>query len=166
MDNPVRNGMRLVGQLNTACEHAREQISLHLDGELSDFEQVALNAHLTDCARCRAYGSTVAEVSARLRLAPLEQPEFPFVLPQRPRIRIPLRAAQVAAAAIVVAAVSLSSAGLSLTNGGSQSVPARAAQAFPDRGPNLKPIRTSRATIEFRAPRRTTPRLMGGRVAV
>ena len=158
--------MRLVGQLSSACEHAREQVSLQLDGELSEFEQIALAAHLQSCAGCRAYASAVGQVGARLRSAALEQPDFPVVLPQRLRIRIPVRAAQVAAAAAVAIVVGLSSAGLSLTNGGHQSLSLRAAKAFPDRGPNLKPVRTSQVTIEFRAQRRTAPRSMSGRVAV
>ncbi len=158
--------MRLVGQLSSACEYAREQVSLQLDGELSAFEQVALAAHLESCAACRAYAASVGQVNAQLRAAGLEQPDFLVVLPHRSRLRIPLRVAQVAAAAAVAVVVGLSSAGLSLTNGGQQSVSLRAAKAFPDRGPNLKPVRTSRATIEFRAQSRTAPRPKSGRVAV
>lgn len=158
--------MRLVGQLNSACELAREQVSVRLDGELSEFEQVALDAHLTSCARCRAYAGSVGEVSVRLRTAELERPRFPVVLPHRSRFGLPARVAQVAAAAAVAVVVGLSSAGLSLTNGGHQSVSLRAAKAFPDRGPNFEPIRTSRTPIQFRAERRTSPRAMNGRVAV
>jgi predicted anti-sigma-YlaC factor YlaD len=158
--------MRLVGQLGSACELAREQISLHLDGELSEFEQIALDGHLATCARCRAYGTSVAGVSARLRLARLERPEFPVILPHRSRIRVPLRAAQVAAAAFVVAIVGASSAGLSLTNGGQQSLSVRAAKAFPDRGPNLEPIRTTRASVGARSESRSIPRLMRSRIPV
>jgi predicted anti-sigma-YlaC factor YlaD len=158
--------MRLVGQLNTGCELAREQVSVRLDGELSEFEQVALDAHLTSCAPCRAHAASVGKVSAQLRTAGLERPEFPVLLPHRSRFGIAARVAQVGAAAAVAVVVGLSSAGLSLTGGGHQSVSLRAAQAFPDRGPNLEPIRTSRATIEFRTDRRTSPRPMSSRVAV
>jgi predicted anti-sigma-YlaC factor YlaD len=158
--------MRLVGQLNSACELAREQVSVQLDGELSEFEQIALDAHLTSCAGCSAYAASAGEVSARLRAAELEQPEFPVVLPHRSRLGIPARAAQVAAAAAVAVVVGLSSAGLTLTNGGHQSASLRAAEAFPDRGPNFEPIRTSRTPIGLRTERRTSPRAMNGRVAV
>lgn len=158
--------MRLVGQLSSACEYAREQVSLQLDGELSEFEQVALAAHLESCARCRAYAASVGQVSAELRAAGLEEPGFLVALPHRSRLRIPVRAAQVAAAAAVAVVVGLSSAGLSLTNGGQQSVSLRAARAFPDRGPNFKPVRTSRTTIESRAQSRTVPPPMSGRVPV
>src|SRR5262245_39880878 len=111
--------MRLVGQLmSSGCEQAREHISLQLDGELSPFEQTALDAHLRGCGGCRSYAASVGAVSGQLRSAVLEQPQFPVVLPHRSRIRVPTRAVQVAAAAAVAMVVGLSSAGLSLTNGG------------------------------------------------
>jgi hypothetical protein len=62
--------------------------------------------------------------------------------------------------------VGLSSAGLSLTNGGSPSVPFRASEAFPDRGPNFEPVRSTGTSIEFRAQRRSPARPMSNRVAV
>jgi predicted anti-sigma-YlaC factor YlaD len=159
--------MRLVGQLSSTCEHAREHVSLQLDGELSEFEQLALAAHLKSCAGCRAFAASAGTVSAELRAAAVEQPEFPVVLPHRSRVRVPARAVvQVAAAAAVAVVVGLSSAGLSLTSGGNQSVSLRASKAFPDRGPNLEPVRSSHTTIEFRSQRRTAPRPMSGRVAV
>ena len=158
--------MRLVGQLNSGCEQAREHVSLQLDGELSPFHQSALNAHLKACGACRSYAAVTATVSAQLREAQPEQPQFPVVLPHRSRIRVPTRAVQVAAAAAVAMVVGLSSAGLSLTNGGSQSLPFRASEAFPDRGPNLEPVRSSGSSIEFRAQRRTSSRPMSNRVAI
>jgi hypothetical protein len=66
----------------------------------------------------------------------------------------------------VAMVVGLSSAGLSLTNGSSPSVSFRASEAFPDRGPNFEPIRSTGASIEFRAQRRTPSRPMSNRVAV
>jgi predicted anti-sigma-YlaC factor YlaD len=158
--------MRLVGQSNSACEQAREHISLQLDGELSPFEQSALNAHLTVCRACRSYGAAVGLVSTQLREAQLEQPRFPVVVPHRSRVRVPTRAVQVAAAAAVAMVVGLSSAGLSLMDGGSPSVAFRASEAFPDRGPNFEPVRSTHASIEFRTQRRTTARPMSNRVAV
>jgi anti-sigma factor RsiW len=158
--------MRLVGQLNSACEQAREQISLQLDGELSPFEESALESHLKACAACRTYGATAGMVSAQLRKAELEEPQFPVVLPHRSRLRVPTRAVQVAAAAAVAMVVGLSSAGLSLTNGSGPSASFRASKAFPDRGPDFEPIRSSGTSIEFRAQRRTPSRPMSNRVAV
>jgi predicted anti-sigma-YlaC factor YlaD len=158
--------MRLVGQSNSACEQAREHISLQLDGELSPFEQSALQAHLTVCGACRSYGAAVGLVSSQLREAQLEQPRFPVVVPHRSRIRVPTRAVQVAAAAAVAMVVGLSSAGLSIMNGGSPSVSLRASEAFPDRGPNFEPVRSTHASTEFRTQRRSPARPMNNRVAV
>jgi putative zinc finger protein len=149
--------MRLVGQLNSACEQAREQVSLQLDGELSPFQQSALHAHLKDCGACRSYAASVGMVSARLREAELEH---------RSRLRVPTRAVQVAAAAAVAMVVGLSSAGVSLMDGRSPSATFRASEAFPDRGPNFEPLRSSGSSIEFRAQRRTPARPMSNRVAV
>jgi predicted anti-sigma-YlaC factor YlaD len=137
--------MRLVGQLSSACKLAREHISLHLDGELSEFEQIALDAHLTGCAACRAYGASIADVTTRLRSAPLQQPEFPVVLPHRARIRVPLRTAQAAAAAVVVAVVGFSAAGV--TPGGEQSTSLSASATFLDRGVRLSAERVARGTL-------------------
>jgi predicted anti-sigma-YlaC factor YlaD len=152
-----------VGQLSSACELAREQISLDLDGELSELEQVSLNGHLAACGRCRAYGASVADVSATLRSAPYEQPEFPVVLPHRSRVRIPLRAAQVGAAAAVVAIVAFTGAGL--TTGGERSLSLTA--KTPDaREPLLRPTRGASGLIEshVRIERRAMPRPIRGRV--
>ena len=135
-----------MGQLTNACCTAREQISLHLDGELSELEQVALNAHLTSCRSCRAYRASVAEVSAQLRLATPEQPAFPVVLPHRSRIRVPLRTAQVAAAAAVVAVFGLSAAGV--TPGNERALSGRATSAPANRAPNLAAWRGARVTVD------------------
>lgn len=153
--------MRLVGQLSSACELAREQISLHLDGELSELEQLALNGHLAACGRCRAYGVSVAGVSAKLRSAPFEQPGFPVVLPYRPRVRIPLRAAQVGAAAAVVAIVAFTGAGL--TTGGDRSLSLTSNRADA-REPLLRPTRGATGLIASRIERRSMPRPIRGRV--
>jgi predicted anti-sigma-YlaC factor YlaD len=156
--------MRLVGQQSSACELAREQISLHLDGELSELEQVALNGHLTGCARCRAYGASVADVTTRLRSARPEQPEFPIALPHRSRVRIPLRAVQVGAAAAVVAVVGFTGAGLMPS--GERSVSLTASNAALARGLNVTAKGPGRAELAFRVERRTEPRPIRGPVGV
>jgi len=153
-----------VGQLNNACRLAREHISLHLDGELSEFEQVALDAHLTACAPCRAYGASVAEVSAQLRLAPAEQPEFPVVLPHRARIRAPLRTAQVAAAAVVVSVFGLTAAGVP---GSERALSNRAANTHANEAPNLAALRGARVTVDVVVQRPAVPpRPVRGRVEI
>ena len=149
-----------MGHLSSACKLAREHISLHLDGELSEFEQVALDAHLQGCARCRTYDASVAEVSGRLRSAPLEQPQFPVVLPHRSRLRVPLRTAQVAAAAAVVAVVGFAVA--DVTPGRDQSVFLTPGDTRADRGPNLTLTKAAHATIGFRVERSTAPRPIRG----
>ena len=39
----------------TVCSRVREQVSLELDGELSQLEQRMLGAHLERCGGCAAY---------------------------------------------------------------------------------------------------------------
>jgi predicted anti-sigma-YlaC factor YlaD len=124
---------------------AREQISLHLDGELSEFEQVVLNGHLTSCARCRAYGASVAGVTAQLRLAPAEQPEFPVVLPHHARIRVPLRTAQVAAAAVLVAVFGFTAVGVP---GSERGLSGGAANTRANEAPKLAAWRGARVTVD------------------
>ena len=147
--------MRLVGQLSSTCKTARENISLHLDGELSEFEQVALDGHLQRCADCRAYGKSVADATTRLRTTPLAQPEFAVVLPRRARVRIPLRTAQAAAAAVVVAVVGLSAAGV--TPSGERSLSGASANTSAFRAPNLAAWRGARATVDVVVQRRAEP---------
>jgi predicted anti-sigma-YlaC factor YlaD len=152
-----------VGQLNNACRLAREHISLHLDGELSEFEQVALDAHLTSCAGCRAYGASVAEVSAQLRLAPAEQPEFPVVLPHHARIRVPLRTAQVAAAAVVVAVFGFTAVGVP---GSERALSGGASNTRANEAPNLAAWRahvTVDVVVQRQAP---PPRPVRGRAEI
>jgi predicted anti-sigma-YlaC factor YlaD len=153
-----------VGQLNNACRLAREHISLHLDGELSEFEQVALDAHLTSCAGCHSYGASVAEVSAQLRLAPSEQPEFPIVLPHRARIRVPLRTAQAAAAAVIVAVFGLTAAGV--TPGDERGLSGGAANARANEAPNLAAWRGARVTVDVVVQRPASPPPVHGPIQI
>ena len=146
--------MRLVGQQSTACQFARERISLQLDGELSELEQLALDDHLVRCAGCRAHQVSLAEVSDRLRSTALERPEFPVVLPYRSRIRLPLRTAQAAAAAVAVAFIGFSAAGLT---GAENSVGAASSPAAK---------RATRADVQSSIGQRTVPRPVRGRAAI
>jgi predicted anti-sigma-YlaC factor YlaD len=135
-----------MGQMGSACRLAREHISLQLDGELSEFEQAALDGHLARCAQCRAYAASTSQVSAHIRMAPLEQPQFPVVLPHRSRVRVPLRTAQAAAAAAVVAVIGFSAAGVVPNTEGSLSLSAGNTQV--NRAPNLSPERVLRASVD------------------
>ena len=82
------------------CERARECASLRLDGELSEFEQALLGAHLERCKPCRSFAAELDAFTVRLRSAPLEPLRQPVTLPARRRIS--LRRAEVAAAAALM----------------------------------------------------------------
>lgn len=88
------------------CERARLLASLRPDGPGSELEEAFLTSHLADCAWCRAYAGAVAASTAAIRATePIEAPAFVVL---RPRHRIPMRALQAAAAALVVATLGLS----------------------------------------------------------
>ena len=98
------------------CERAREYASLALDGELSQFEQALLTAHIQSCAGCRSYHVGLVATTERLRNAELERLERPIVLPRRQRVSF--RNVQVGlAAALVVTAVGLGGLFSSLGSG-------------------------------------------------
>jgi anti-sigma factor RsiW len=92
--------VQVVRQLTKQCERARECASLRLDGELSEFEQALLTAHLARCEPCRAFAAELDAITMGLRSAPLERLEQPVVLPARRRIS--LRRAEVAVAAALM----------------------------------------------------------------
>jgi predicted anti-sigma-YlaC factor YlaD len=96
-----------VGRHAHRCDPARAWISRALDGELSEFEQALLSAHLASCPACRRFQNDLAAIAAQLRATPLEELRRPVALPERRRV--PLRALEAAAAALAVAAVGLGS---------------------------------------------------------
>jgi predicted anti-sigma-YlaC factor YlaD len=55
----------------TVCARVREQVSLELDGELSQLEQRMLAAHLDRCGACATYAEDVRDLTDRIRSAPL-----------------------------------------------------------------------------------------------
>ena len=83
------------------CDRVREWVSLEVDGELSEFESVLLNAHLSACADCVAYRADVTKITHALRHTALEAFTRPVGVP--PRRRVVARAMPVVAAAAVVA---------------------------------------------------------------
>ena len=86
------------------CDRVRGQVSLMLDGELSQLEQRMVAAHLERCADCRTFERTVREFTAKMREAPLESPRVPVVIARRAR-RAVLSAANVSVAAMLAVAV-------------------------------------------------------------
>jgi anti-sigma factor RsiW len=101
--------VRVVKQLTKQCERARECASLRLDGELSEFEQALLGAHLARCEPCRSFAAELDAFTTRLRNAPLETLEQPVALPARRRIsRRPVEIA--AAAALMLTALGITGA--------------------------------------------------------
>lgn len=75
--------MRRRAILPTQCTEACQQLSLRVDSELSEFENLLLEAHLAACADCRAFGESITDFTAALRTVPAEQPTVPFQLPRR-----------------------------------------------------------------------------------
>ena len=96
------------------CARASEWASLRLDDQLSDFEEVLLEAHLARCAECRAFAATISGLTYSLRAAELRQPTFAFDPPRSARGRtFALRAVSAAAVVAVVGVSGLVSLQLS-----------------------------------------------------
>ena len=98
--------MRLIRPMTTACDRAREAVSLALDGELKGLERTRLESHLGRCAACRAYEAEAGALTRTLREAELEAAPFEVVMPRRRygRPRVAAVAASIAAVAVVAAA--------------------------------------------------------------
>jgi len=87
------------------CDRTRAQVSLALDGELSQVERALLRAHVGRCTECAAYARDLDGLTQELRSAPL----------QRPRGRVPARRRRLGARRLqlgLVAAVVAIAAGL------------------------------------------------------
>ena len=86
------------------CERVRGQISVGLDGELSQLERVMIASHVERCASCRAYELEVSAFTCALRELPLEPLARPVVIHRRRRFA-GTRLQVVAAAAVAAAAL-------------------------------------------------------------
>lgn len=93
--------------MHAACDRARQWATADVDGELSTFERVLLDAHLADCSACREFQGSVRGFTAMLRTAPYERLGRAIEI-GRLRRRLRLRLAP-AAAAMAVAVVGLGS---------------------------------------------------------
>lgn len=90
----------------TVCTRVREQVSLELDGELSQLEQRMLSTHLERCSRCAAYADDVRDFTEKMRTSPRAFMQHPVVV----RRRHPLTAMRLqvgVAAAFALAALGL-----------------------------------------------------------
>src|SRR5213593_3952708 len=105
-----------MGQISLqTCDRVRELVSASLDGELSELEELRLQAHLAVCGGCRTYAAGAREAARLLRDAPLEQLNVPILLPGR-RLAVARKLQVAAAAAALVATVGLSAAVGTLTS--------------------------------------------------
>jgi predicted anti-sigma-YlaC factor YlaD len=104
--------------LPVVCERFRAYVSLALDGELAELEQVMLDSHLERCSGCREFAMEAAGSTHALRTAELECPTHAISVPLIHR-RTPLRAIQATAAAAV--AVAAAAVALTLAPGPSRS---------------------------------------------
>ncbi|HWQ24220.1 MAG TPA: zf-HC2 domain-containing protein [Gaiellaceae bacterium] len=89
------------------CDRVRAQVSLRLDGELSQLESRMLDAHLARCAECRAYEAAVTAVTNELRAAPLEPLPRPIAVRRPRRLAVAARLQAGIAAALALAVVGL-----------------------------------------------------------
>jgi len=113
------------------CERVRAQISLDLDGELSQLEQAMVASHLGRCPACRAYAADVRALTQMVRRAPLERMGRPVVVRRRRRVLSARLQAGAAAALLAVAALGIS-VGLASQGGSNDRLaPLPAAVRFP-----------------------------------
>jgi predicted anti-sigma-YlaC factor YlaD len=96
-----------VRTIHGACDRARQWATADLDGELSRFERVLLDAHLVDCPSCREFATAIGGFTEMLRTAQPAALERSIEI-GRLRRRISLRLAP-AVAAMAVTVVGLGS---------------------------------------------------------
>jgi anti-sigma factor RsiW len=92
--------------------HLGEELSVYLDGELSQFEARKVTSHLAGCDHCRDYLGELIDIRARLRSVPMmdyvwQPKEAAPIIPIRRRPRV-LVGAAAAVATIIVAVATLS----------------------------------------------------------
>jgi predicted anti-sigma-YlaC factor YlaD len=90
------------------CDRVRAQISVGLDGELSELEQAMVGSHLSWCGSCRAFEADVTTFTRMVRSAERERMETPVVI-RRPRRYAALRVPASVAAAMALVVVGVAS---------------------------------------------------------
>ena len=111
------------------CARVRQQLSLGLDVECSEFERALLESHLGMCGACRAFESDIEGFTGALRAAPLVELGAPVQLPSYRRRRVSVLgsfSAVATVAAIVLSAV----AGTHFVRGGTASSQPRPTHEF------------------------------------
>lgn len=73
---------------SVVCDRVRSQVSLRLDGELSQLESRMVDAHLARCAECREFAVGTTDVTEALRSAPLERLARPVAIRQLRRASV------------------------------------------------------------------------------
>jgi anti-sigma factor RsiW len=112
------------------CDRVRSQVSLELDGELSELERMMVARHLERCADCQAFRDRAVEITSTMRTAPLERFERGVVLPRLRRGRLlvardlAVRATATAAGIAIVLGLGLGERGVF---DGGRSTPVRSA---------------------------------------
>lgn len=111
------------------CARVRQQLSLGLDVECSEFERALLESHLGVCGACRAFASDIEGFTEALRAAPLVELGAPVQLPSKRRRRVSALGSFSAVATI--AAIVLSAlAGTHFVGGGTASSQPRPTHEF------------------------------------
>src|SRR3954452_25524555 len=125
--------------LAAECERARTWASLGVDGELSQFGQAQLRAHVGRCAACAAFAQNLETLAGELRRAPLEQPTTDVMpVARRSTARRALQLGAAAASVAVAASVGSLAGSLSSSEPASPPAPARHS---PMRAPRFAALR-------------------------
>ena len=140
--------------LHTVCARVREQVSLGLDGELSQLEHRMLATHLERCARCEAYAADVGEVTQRISNAPYAVMQRPIVVRRR-RAVTTMRLQVGVAAAFALAALGLGTQLAVSTE--SQSGSLSRFEGRPDLNPPRSVLEQEQAILRVVRPGRTLP---------
>ena len=138
----------------SVCVRVREQVSLELDGELSQLEQRMLAAHLERCGACATYADDVRDLTDRIRSAPLHSLRRPIVV-RRKRHLSTTRVQVGVAAAFALAALGL---GTQLAvSAESQSGSLSRFEGRPDLNPPRSVLEQEQAILRVVKPGRTLP---------
>jgi predicted anti-sigma-YlaC factor YlaD len=106
------------------CDRVRNEVSLELDGELSQLARAMVESHLRRCAACRSFRDDLVSFTQEIREAPLEKYSGrPLAVPRRKRVYADALTVASVAASIAVAL------GLGLSVGGVGADSSRATQS-------------------------------------